>query len=322
MATAQTPLNSGFGHDTPAAVVVKGIDLAGKTVFITGGYSGIGTETVKALHSAGATIILAGRRPEQAREALGDLFDAVTVLGLDLIDPASIDACADAVAQATPKIDLFIGNAAIMACPLARDARGYESQFATNHLGHFQLAARLWPLIAAAGSGARIVALSSLAHKRSAFHPDDPHYEHRPYEKWEAYGQAKTANALFAVALDARAKAHGIRAFSVHPGGIITNLGRYLTEADRDAMRASFNPESGFAFKTPEAGAATTVWAATSPQLAGHGGVYCEDCDVAALTDQDRNASLTGVMPHAIDPAMAEALWDVSEDMTGVKFTV
>lgn len=322
LTTAQAPIGSGFGHDTPAADVVNGIDLTGKTVLITGGYSGIGTETVKALHGAGATIVLAGRRPEQARETLGDLFDAITVLELDLIDPASIDSCADAVAGATAKIDLLIGNAAIMACPLARDARGYESQFATNHLGHFQLAARLWPLVAAAGAGARVVALSSLAHKRSAFHPDDPHYNARPYEKWEAYGQAKTANALFAVALDARTKAQGIRAFAVHPGGIMTNLGRFLTEADRKAMAASFNPEAGFRWKTPEAGAATTVWAATSPQLDGMGGVYCENCDIAALTDQDRNASLTGVMPHAIDPAMAEALWDVSEDMTGVKFTI
>jgi NAD(P)-dependent dehydrogenase (short-subunit alcohol dehydrogenase family) len=321
MTAPQARLGSGFGHDTPAADVVAGIDLSGKTVFITGGYSGIGTETVKALHGAGATIILAGRRPEQAREALGELFETVTVLELDLIDPASIDACADAVSQAITKIDLFIGNAAIMACPLARDARGYESQFATNHLGHFQLAARLWPLIAAAGHGARVVALSSLAHKRSGFHPEDPHYENRPYEKWEAYGQAKTANALFAVGLDARAKAQGIRAFSVHPGGIMTNLGRYLTEEDREGFRVQAS-SGKMRWKTPEAGAATTVWAATSPLLEGHGGVYCENCDVAALTEADRNASMTGVMPHAVDPAMAEALWDVSEAMTGVKFSV
>ncbi len=321
MMTPQVPLGSGLGHDTPAADVVAGIDLTGKTVLITGGYSGIGTETVRALHGAGATILIAGRRPEQARESLGDLFDTVTVLELDLIDPASIDACAEALGQATTKIDIFIGNAAIMACPLARDARGYESQFATNHLGHFQLAARLWPLIAAAGAGARVVSLSSLGHKRSGFHPDDPHYIERPYEKWEAYGQAKTANSLFAVALDARAKAQGIRAFAVHPGGILTNLGRYLTEEDRAGFQ-TMAASGSFRFKTPEAGAATTVWAATSPQLEGKGGIYCEDCDIAALTDQDRNASMTGVMAHAIDLAMAEALWDVSEDMTGVKFTV
>ncbi len=321
MMTPQAPLGSGFGHDTPAADIVAGIDLTGKTVLITGGYSGIGTETVKALHGTGATILVAGRRPEQARETLGDLFETVTVLELDLIDPASIDACAEAVGQVTTKIDLFIGNAAIMACPLTRDTRGYESQFATNHLGHFHLAARLWPLIAAAGQGARIVSLSSLGHKRSGFHPDDPHYMNREYEKWEAYGQAKTANSLFAVGLDARAKTAGIRAFAVHPGGIMTNLGRYLTEEDRAGFQ-TMAAKGSFRFKTTEAGAATTVWAATSPLLTGHGGVYCEDCDVAAPTDQDRNASMTGVMAHAIDPAMAEALWDVSEDLTGVKFVV
>jgi NAD(P)-dependent dehydrogenase (short-subunit alcohol dehydrogenase family) len=321
MTTSQAPLGSEFGHDTPAAEVVAGIDLSGKTVFITGGYSGIGTETVKALHGAGARVILAGRRPEAAREALGDVFDAVTVIGLDLIDPASVDSCAKAVARETAKIDMFIGNAAIMACPLARDARGYESQFATNHLGHFQLAAGLWPLIAAAGAGARVVALSSLAHKRSAFHPDDPHYVNRPYEKWAAYGQAKTANALFAVGLDARAKAHGIRAFSVHPGGIMTNLGRYLTEEDREGFKVQAS-SGKLRWKTAESGAATSVWAATSPLLNGHGGVYCENCDVAALTDEDRDASTTGVMSHAVDPAMAETLWSLSEEMTGVRFAV
>jgi NAD(P)-dependent dehydrogenase (short-subunit alcohol dehydrogenase family) len=321
MTTAQAPIGSGFGHDTPAAEVVAGVDLSGKTVFITGGYSGIGTETVKALHGAGARVILAGRSPDKAKETLGALHDDVTVLPLDLIDPASIEACADLVAKATTTIDLFIGNAAIMACPLARDPRGYESQFATNHLGHFQLAARLWPLVAAAGAGARVVALSSLAHKRSAVSVDDPHYQNRPYEKWAAYGQAKTANALFALQLDALAKDKGIRAFSVHPGGIMTNLGRYLTEEDVEGFRAQAS-SGKLRWKTPESGAATTVWAATSPQLAGMGGVYCENCDIAQMTDEDRDASTTGVMSHACDPVTAAKLWEISEAMTGVKFSI
>jgi NAD(P)-dependent dehydrogenase (short-subunit alcohol dehydrogenase family) len=319
MTTPQAPIGSGFGHDTPWSEVIDGIDLSGKTAFVTGGYSGIGTETVKALVSAGANVILGGRRPELARETLADVIDKVTVVKLELTDPASVDACADAVAGHTGKLDLLINNAAIMACPLARDARGYESQFATNHLGHFQLAARLWPLVKAAGAGARVVVLSSLAHKRSAFHPEDPNYETRPYEKWEAYGQAKTANALFAVHLDTLAQAQGIRAFAVHPGGIMTNLGRSLTQEDIDMFAA--RRAAGLKFKTPEAGAATTVWAATSPQLAGKGGVYCEDCDIAAETGEDISAP-GGVMAHALDKAAAATLWDMSEQMTGARFDV
>ncbi len=327
MTTPQAPIGSGFGHDTPASEVVAGIDLSGKTAFVTGGYSGIGTETVRALAGAGARVILGGRRPEEAKKTLGDIFEKITVLPLELTEPGSIDACASSVADVTSKIDLLINNAAIMACPLARDARGYESQFATNHLGHFQLAARLWPLVRAAGAGARVVALSSLAHKRSAFRPDDPHCERREYEKWEAYGQAKTANALFALHLDRLAQAQGIRAFSVHPGGIQTNLGRYLTSDDialllARAEGADQEGGPGITWKTPQAGAATSVWAATSPQLDGKGGVYCEDCDIAALTSADRAASSTGVMPHACDAIAAATLWEMSEAMTGVRFEI
>jgi NAD(P)-dependent dehydrogenase (short-subunit alcohol dehydrogenase family) len=324
MSTAQAPINSGFGHGSTAAEVVSGINLSGKTAFVTGGYSGIGTETVKALVGAGARVILGGRRPEQAGETLGDILDKVTVLKLELTDPASIDACAEAVAKETGKLDIIINNAAIMANPLSRDARGFESQFATNHLGHFQLAMRLWPLAKAAGAGARIVALSSLAHKRSAFHAEDPHFERRDYEKWSAYGQAKTANALFALHLDTLAAPHGVRAFSVHPGGIMTNLGRYLTPEDIAMFRerAEGNPEAGpsIVWKTPEQGAATSVWAATSPKLAGMGGVYCEDCDIAAMSASADEVAGTGVMPHACDPAAAETLWAMSEKMVGVKW--
>ena len=322
MNTPQTQVGSGFGADSTAREVIAGVDLSGKTVLITGGYSGIGTETVRVLAGAGARVIVAGRRPEQAQETLADILDTLTVIGLDLSDPTSVDTCASAVAAATDKIDLLINNAAIMACPLARDARGYESQFATNHLGHFQLAARLWPLVKASGTGARVVALSSLAHKRSAFIADDPNYERRDYEKWEAYGQAKTANALFAVHLDSLAKIHGIRAYSVHPGGIMTNLGRYLTADDIATMTTGAASASGWKFKTVEAGAATTIWAATSPLLEGKGGVYCEDCDIANLTGLNRDASMTGVMPHACDSDAAARLWEISETLTGVRFAV
>lgn len=316
MTTAQQPIGSGFGFETTAAEAVAGQDLSGKTALVTGGYSGIGTETVKALASAGAKVIVAGRRPEEADTTLAQIRDSIGVVRLELSDPASIDACAEDVARQTGKIDLLINNAGIMACPLSRDARGYERQFATNHLGHFQLAARLWPLVKAAGDSARVIVLSSLAHKRGTFHPEDPNYERREYEKWEAYGQAKTSNALFAVHLDALAAPHGVRAFSVHPGGINTNLARYMTEEDLAMFNARRN---AFKFKSVEQGAATTVWAATSPQLADKGGVYCEDCDIAALTDEGIG-TITGVMAHACDQKAAAQLWEISETLTGVRF--
>jgi NAD(P)-dependent dehydrogenase (short-subunit alcohol dehydrogenase family) len=324
--TPQAAIHSGFGHGSTAAEVIAGIDLSGKTAFVTGGYSGIGTETVRALVGAGARVIIGGRRPELAKETLADIIDQVTVVKLELSDPAAIDGCADAVAKETGKIDLLINNAAIMACPLARDARGYESQFATNHLGHFQLAARLWPLVKSAGKGARVVALSSLAHKRGGFHPEDPHYDRRDYEKWAAYGQAKTANALFARHLDMLSAPHGIRAYSVHPGGIQTNLGRYLTKEDvaimmERAKGAEVGGAPAITWKNTEQGAATTIWAATSPLLESKGGIYCEDCDIAKLLAPGEIAA-SGVVAHACDDVLAETLWGMSEDMTGVKFAV
>jgi NAD(P)-dependent dehydrogenase (short-subunit alcohol dehydrogenase family) len=324
MTTPQTPINSGFGQNSTAMEVIAGVDLSGKTALVTGGYSGIGTATVKALLSAGARVIVAGRRPEEADVALGADRPRVDVVVLDLADPASVDACAAQVAALTPRLDLLINNAGILGCPLSRDTRGYESQFATNHLGHFQLAARLWPLIRAAGTGARVVALSSLSHTDSAFHPEDPHYYNRDYEKWEAYGQAKTANALFAVHLDRLAAPYGIRAFSVHPGSIQTNLGRYLSQQDIAALMARLAEEvaaggPAITWKSAEAGAATTIWAATSPQLAGKGGVYCVDCDIADLLAPGEK-SATGVMAHACDAAMAETLWAESEKMIGISF--
>ncbi len=323
--TAQMPIGSGFGHGSTAAEAIAGIDLSGKTAFVTGGYAGLGLETTKALVSAGAQVIVAGRRPEEAEASLADKRDHVTAVKLELSDPASIDACAATVSGLTDKIDLLINNAGIMATPLTRDARGFESQFATNHLGHFQLAAQLWPLVKVAGSGARVVALTSLAHKRSAVHLDDPHFQHRDYEKWQAYGQAKTANALFALHLDRLAQTQGIRAFSVHPGGIATNLGRYLTEDDMAVLRARAKGDdvpgsAAMVWKTPAQGAATTIWAATSPMLAGKGGVYLEDCDIAELTVDGAGAKSSGVMAHACDSAAAEKLWALSEDYVGIGF--
>ena len=318
MPSTQTPVGSPFGYRSTAAEVLEGIDLAGKRVVVTGGYSGIGTETVRALAGAGADVIVGARRTGQAEDVLRGVPGLIAVLPLDLGDPASIDAFAKAVAERWDSIDVLINNAAVMASPLQRDARGYEGQFATNHLGHFQLTARLWPQLKANG-GARVVALSSIGHRLNGLDLDDPHFERRDYDKWTAYGQAKSANALFALQLDKLGAPHGVRAFAVHPGGIMTPLQRHLSTEEQVAMGwidAEGNVNERF--KTEEQGASTTVWAATSPLLEGAGGVYCEDCEVAVPATPDNRAG--GVQPHVRDEALAERLWAESEAMTGVEF--
>ena len=317
--TGQAPLPSGFGMRSTASDVIAGTDLTGKTALVTGGYSGLGLETVRALAGVGARVLVGARRPEAAAADL-DGISGVEILKLDLSDPASIDAFAAEVAGVTAKIDILINNAAVMANALSRDPRGYESQFATNHLGHFQMTARLWPLLKAAGAGTRIVSLSSIGHRIGGVDFDDVHFDKRDYNKWQAYGQAKSANALFAIHLDALGKPHGIRAFAVHPGGIATPLQRHLTMEEQVAMGwydAEGNVNAGF--KSVEQGAATSVWCATSPMLDGKGGVYCEDCDIAAPWVEGMNVN-TGVRHHAIDPVVAARLWTVSEQMTGVPF--
>lgn len=319
--TAQQPIASPFGMRSTAADVISGFDLSGKTALVTGGYSGLGLETVRALAGAGAKVFVAARRPEVAAADLEGVGGDVTILQLDLADPASIDAFAAGLAERTDKLDILINNAAIMACPLARDARGYESQFATNHLGHFQMTARIWPLLKAAGAGTRIVVLSSIGHARGGVDLDDPHFNTREYEKWTAYGQAKSANALFALHLDEIGKASGIRAFSVHPGGIKTPLQRHLTMEEQIAMGwfdKDGNPNP--LFKSTEEGAATSVWCAVSPLLEGEGGVYCEDCNIAAIWDESMHPYV-GVRRHVMDRNAAAALWTASEAMTGVAFS-
>jgi NAD(P)-dependent dehydrogenase (short-subunit alcohol dehydrogenase family) len=313
MPSHQEPVNSPFGYRSTAGEVIDGIDLSGRCVVVTGGYSGIGTETVRAIAAAGAQVIVGARRTGHALD--GD----IAILPLDLADPASIDAFAEAVAGRTDTIDILINNAAIMASPLGRDARGYEMQFATNHLGHFQLTARLWPLLLA-GGGARVVALSSIGHRLHGLDLDDPNFERRDYDKWLAYGQAKSANALFALQLDKLGESRGVRAFAVHPGGIATPLQRHLTMEEQRAM--GWYDEDGNvheAFKSTEEGAATTVWCAVSPLLEGKGGVYCEDCEVAVAADPEKPRA-GGYYPHIRDEDLAGKLWTKSEAMTGVSF--
>lgn len=319
MTTPQVPIASPFGYRSTALEVVDGIDLSGKSAFVTGGYSGLGTETVRALAAAGARVFVGARRTDKAAEDLADVAGDVTILPLDLSDPASIDACAAELAKHTGQLHILINNAAVMASPLARDPRGYEAQFATNHLGHFQLAARLWPLLAAAGS-ARVVALSSSGHARNGLDLADIQFEHRDYDKWTAYGQAKSANALFALWLDRLGAPHGVRAFAVDPGGIRTPLQRHLTMDEQIALGwydkdGNLNP----LFKSTEQGASTSVWCATSPLLDGMGGTYCADCNIAAPWVEG-NPPYLGVHPHVRNEALAEALWTRSEALTGVAF--
>lgn len=318
MVSPQKPLGSPFGMRSAAKEVVAGHDLAGKRIVVTGGYSGIGTETVRALAGAGADIIVGARRTQTAHEVLDPVEGAIGILPLDLSDPASIDEFAANVSARWDAIDILINNAAVMASPLMRDDRGYEMQFATNHLGHFQLTARLWDLLKADGGG-RVVTVSSVGHRLNGLDLGDPNWESREYAKWPAYGQAKSANALFALHLDGLGEPHGVRSFSVHPGGIATPLQRHLTMEEQTAMgwydeEGNVNP----GFKSTEEGASTTVWAAVSPMLDGMGGVYCEDCDIAAPASDE--APHKGAHPHILDADLARALWKKSEELTGVEF--
>lgn len=321
MTTPQQPLPSGFGRESTPTDVLGDVDLSGKLAVVTGGYSGLGLETTRALAGAGADVVVPARRPEHAADVLADLDEspgAVTVAELDLADLDSVAAFSAQMVAAGRPIDILINNAAIMACPETRIGPGWEAQFATNHLGHYALTNGLWPLLAA-GGGARVVSLSSTGHKLSPIRWDDVQFE-SGYDKWVAYGQAKTANALFAVQLDALGSGAGVRAVAVHPGGIMTELQRHLPKDEMINMGwMDADGNINELFKSPEQGAATSVWAATSPQLDGMGGVYCEDCDISAPTDADSPfARYLGVDSHAVDADEAARLWALSADLTAV----
>jgi len=315
MSTAQHKIGSGFGAHSTADDVLAGVDLSGKLAIVTGGYSGLGLETTRALTKAGARVVVPARRPDTAWKALAGL-EGVELDELDLGDLESVRAFAERFLDSGRTVDFVIDSAGIMACPETRVGPGWEAQFATNHLGHFALVNRLWPAIEP--GGARVVSVSSRAHHFSGMRWDDVHWR-TGYDKWQAYGQAKTANVLFAVHLDRLGAERGVRAFSLHPGGILTPLQRHLPKAEMvergwiDEQGNVLNPEG---FKSPEQGAATQVWAATSPQLAGMGGVYLEDCDIAErAVDGDETS---GVRAWATDPEQAERLWTLSAELTGV----
>lgn len=316
--TPQHPIESGFGALSTAAEVVAGIDLHGMRAIVTGGYSGLGLEVVRALDSAGAQVVVPARRPGHARTVLDEAgLGTVEVEELDLADLRSVRSFAEGYLASGRALDILINNAAIMAAPLTRVGPGWESQFATNHLGHFTLTNLLWPALTA-DEGARVISLSSTGHKLSGIRFDDLQFEDG-YDKWQAYGQAKTADSLFAVELDALGRQSGVRAFAVHPGGIMTPLQRHLPR--EEMIAAGWMDEAGTVnerFKSTEQGAATTVWAATSPMLEGLGGVYCEDCDIALPTEVGSpEARVSGVDAHAIDRADAARLWAMSATLTG-----
>lgn len=324
MSSSQIPVASPFNAFSTAAEVLAGIDLTGKTIFVTGGYSGLGLEAVRVFQAAGATVIVPTRNKEKAAQALAQL-PSVIIEELDLMDPASIDAFAQRVLQVYPTLDVLVNNAGTMAAPLTRDARGYESQFSTNVLGHFQLTCRLWPALVAAGK-ARVIMLNSANHRLDIGEVlRDPNFEHTLYEPWKAYANSKGANALQAVALNYFGQLHGIQAFSVHPGGIIdTGLARHMDMSIAKAYgmideqgTPIIDPEKGW--KTPEQGAATTVWAATSALLDGKGGAFLADCNIEPLEDSAAApGTLTGVSPTVVAPVNAGRLWRVCQKLTGV----
>ena len=312
----QKPVNSGFGAKSEPTEVMAGINLSGKIAVVTGGYSGIGLETVRALNACGARVLVPARRVDVAREALKDIVDENDVIALDLASINSVRACVGSITSIVNSIDILINNAGVMACPETRVGNDWELQFAANHLGHFALTLGFLPALKASGN-ARVVVLSSTAHKLSAIRWDDVHFAN-DYDKWQAYGQSKTADSLFAVALDQRMKDSGIRAFSVHPGGIMTPLQRHLDLEEMVALGwlgkdGQPSEMAAAMFKTPSQGATTTLWAATSPQLDNIGGVYCENCDVAAMQQEGSAARYIGVAPWAVDTEQAERLWTLSE---------
>ena len=320
----QTPTHSGFHAKSTGAEVIADIDLAGKTAIVTGGYSGIGLETTKALASKGVTVIVPVRSPEKASANLAGIQGDVRTASLGLGDLASVGRFADSMLGEITQLDMLINNAGIMASPETRIGPGWEMQFGVNHIGHFALTQKLMPLLQKT-QGARVIALSSTAHKMSGIRWDDIHFEKEAYDKWQAYGQSKTANALFANALARRLKESGGHAFSVHPGGILTPLQRHLPKEEMVAMgwideNGEPAPAVKDLFKTPEQGCSTTLWAATSPKLEGKPGVYCEDCDVSSPTDPESpTARFFGVNAHACDDEAAEKLWVMSEGWLATK---
>jgi NAD(P)-dependent dehydrogenase (short-subunit alcohol dehydrogenase family) len=322
---------SEFGRDTTTDEVLEGVDLSGRRFVVTGAASGLGRESARALAAHGASVSVLARSAERADGAVAEVGALVPGADLepgvvDLGDLDSIRTFAESYLAGHDAIDVLINNAGVMACPFGHTANGFETQFGTNHLGHFLLTALLYPAVRA-GDGPRVVTLTSAGHSRADIDLDDPNFEHTEYAPWVAYGQAKTANALFARELARRAGPTGLLSFSVHPGGILTDLGRHLNDdlinemadfARRRSAAVSVSGESReMHFKTVEAGAATQVWAATAEELAGHNGAYLADCGPGVL---GADPGVNGFMPYLLDDENAAALWELSERLVGQRF--
>ena len=315
-----------FGATSTTDQVLQGVNLSRKRVLVTGVSAGLGVETARALAAHGAHVVGAARslskaqtatEPVRAQAANGGSLDLVQ---LDLASLDSVRGCADSLLAAGEPFDLIIANAGVMACPKSKTVDGFEMQFGTNHLGHFVLVNRIASLLK---SGSRLVNLSSAGHRYADIDLEDPNFEHTHYEEFVAYGRSKTANVLFAVEFDRRHKARGVRATAVHPGGIQTELGRYMTAEVREQLIANINSSqpkgaAPFNWKSIPQGAATSVWAGCVANAEAVGGRYCEDCHVAEVASI---AGLrAGVQPYALDPLHAQALWQKSEEMVGERF--
>lgn len=294
--------------------VLAGVDLSGRTVLVTGVSAGLGVETARALTSVGARVLGAARDLGKAELALDGLD--VELVELDLADLDSVRRCGSQVLDLAPELHVLVNNAGVMAPPLLRTAQGFELQLGTNHLGHFLLTRLLEPALVAAAPS-RVVNVSSRGHLRAGMDFDDPHWRTRDYDKWKAYGQSKTANVLFTVELERRLGGKGVHAYALHPGVILTELSRHLTQDDVAALstRGRGGSKGGLTLVDVPTGAATQVWAATSPELAGRGGLYLEECAVAGPTPGDGSA---GYAPYAVDPDAAARLWEWSEREVGL----
>lgn len=326
-----------FNNKSTTDDVLAGIDLTGKRVLVTGGASGLGAETVRAMAAHGAEVIIAARNKDMAEKVRSDVLaaigaantsDQIAILELELGSLKQIASAVDNFGKTYDRLDLLINNAGIMACPHGYTEDGFEMQFGTNHIGHFYFTNLMVPYMLKAAP-ARIVCLSSLAHRMSPVLFDDIHFKTQAYDPWVSYGQSKTANALYALALNERLGKHNIEVFSVHPGIIHTRLARHMSREEIDALvkatleRQESDPDpdpNHGGVKTVAQGAATSCYAATAPELAGKGGVYLEDCQIAQATDPDSPKGY-GVRPWAYDPEAAERLWAMSEEMLGRKFS-
>jgi len=321
-----------FGATSTTEDVLSGINLRGKRIFVTGVSAGLGVETARSLAAHGAHVVGAARDLEKAEaataqvrkdaEANGGSFQ---IVALDLASLKSVRACAEGLLKKREPFDVVIANAGVMATPFGNTLDGFETQFGTNHLGHFVLVNRIASLIRAGG---RLINLSSAGHRYSNVDLQDPHFERTPYEPFVAYGRSKTANILFAVAFDKRHRGRGVRAAAVHPGGIQTELGRYADPGRIQKLVGQINEQLAaqgkgpFQWKTVPQGAATSVWAGVVAPADEIGGRYCENCHAGSIVSEDEQITVVseGVRPYAVDPTNAEALWKKSEELVGESF--